>query len=74
MRESRTYGSVRGARGNSRPYREEGCLLRLLAPAFWHEVTLRCSAAATAGVEGTADLSIFSMEQVLLILSRHKPD
>ena len=24
MRESRTYGSVRGARGNSRPYREEG--------------------------------------------------
>ena len=23
MRESRTYGSVRGARGNSRPYREE---------------------------------------------------
>ena len=25
MRESRTYGSVRGARGNSRPYREEGC-------------------------------------------------
>ena len=26
MRESRTYGSGRGARGNSRPYRE---------PAFW---------------------------------------
>src|SRR6266849_327574 len=24
MRESRTYGSVRGARGNSRPYRENG--------------------------------------------------
>ena len=24
MRESRTYGSVRGARGNSRPYREGG--------------------------------------------------
>jgi hypothetical protein len=23
MRESRTYGSVRGARGNSRPYRED---------------------------------------------------
>jgi hypothetical protein len=22
MRESRTYGSVRGARGNSRPYRD----------------------------------------------------
>ena len=26
MRESRTYGSVRGARGNSRPYREAGSL------------------------------------------------
>jgi hypothetical protein len=25
MRESRTYGSVRGARGNSRPYRESRC-------------------------------------------------
>jgi hypothetical protein len=24
MRESRTYGSERGARGNSRPYRDEG--------------------------------------------------
>ena len=24
MRESRTYGSVRAARGNSRPYRNEG--------------------------------------------------
>ena len=28
MRESRTYGSVRGARGNSRPYRERRRLLR----------------------------------------------
>ena len=30
MRESRTYGSVRGARGNSRPYREADPLLHLL--------------------------------------------
>ncbi len=28
MRESRTYGSVRGARGNSRPYREGGISFR----------------------------------------------
>src|SRR5713226_9198504 len=27
MRESRTYGSVRGARGNSSPYRERRCRL-----------------------------------------------
>ena len=30
MRESRTYGSGRGARGNSRPYREKASLLHLL--------------------------------------------
>ena len=30
MRESRTYGSGRGARGNSRPYREALLLLHLL--------------------------------------------
>jgi hypothetical protein len=32
MRESRTYGSGRGARGNSRPYREKCCLLRCMSP------------------------------------------
>ena len=32
MRESRTYGSVRRARGNSRPYRERCCLLRCMSP------------------------------------------
>jgi hypothetical protein len=26
MRESRTYGSVRGARGNSRPYRDRSVI------------------------------------------------
>ena len=31
MRESRTYGSVRGARGNSRPYREVLFALRSVA-------------------------------------------
>src|SRR6476660_9784041 len=31
MRESRTYGSVRGARGNSRPYRESCCLLQCMS-------------------------------------------
>ena len=29
MRESRTYGFVRGARGNSRPYRVRAILLRV---------------------------------------------
>jgi hypothetical protein len=31
MRESRTYGSGRGARGNSRPYREECSLLQCMS-------------------------------------------
>ena len=31
MRESRTYGSGRGARGNSRPYRERGCFAAIVA-------------------------------------------
>ena len=37
MRESRTYGSVRGARGNSRPYREPQLtyfLLHLLTSGY----------------------------------------
>ncbi len=34
MRESRTYGSVRGALSNERPYRVNGSLLRLLISPF----------------------------------------
>ena len=37
MRESRTYGSVRGARGNSRPYRERFCLLHCMSLQARHE-------------------------------------
>src|SRR6516225_3440759 len=39
MRESRPYGSVRGARGNSRPYRALLSVANFAAPAqvsFWH--------------------------------------
>src|ERR1700738_1833727 len=46
MRESRTYGSVRGARGNSRPYRDVLKLLRctslLLAPNRHGRPDRRC--------------------------------
>jgi hypothetical protein len=40
MRESRPYGSVRGARGNSRPYRVvETCVLwRILLHLLTHRV------------------------------------
>src|SRR5436190_195810 len=34
MRESRTYGSGRGARGNSRPYRET-CYSRCCVGCYW---------------------------------------
>jgi hypothetical protein len=33
MRETRTYGSVRGARGNSRPYRKPGPVADILGNA-----------------------------------------
>ena len=46
MRESRLYGSVRGARGNSRPYREIvlccGAVGRILAQNGHAVVTRRC--------------------------------
>src|SRR5262249_20227678 len=35
MRESRTYGSVRGARGNSRPYRVD--VLCSACVGYWHQ-------------------------------------
>ena len=47
MRESRTYGSVRGARGNSRPYREcagFAAMQSLLAVRAKHDATLKVSA------------------------------
>jgi hypothetical protein len=51
MRESRLYGSVRGARGNSRPYRERVGLLRLLT--------------AACGTEGAAIIEADNVERVL---------
>src|SRR2546423_15668598 len=39
MRESRTYGSGRGARGNSRPYRERSFLAQCMSHS-WHEATV----------------------------------
>ena len=50
MRESRTYGSVRGARGNSRPYRDLSVVSGLAHEDF------RCSCAKSAALGGTADL------------------
>ena len=39
MRESLMYGSVRGTRGNSRPYRDE-LLLHCMSPVLAHSVAL----------------------------------
>jgi hypothetical protein len=39
MRESRTYGSGRGARGNSRPYREAPNLLHCMSPVVARSVS-----------------------------------
>jgi hypothetical protein len=42
MRESRLYGSVRGARGNSRPYREWYCFLQCICRFLAHCVGGQC--------------------------------
>ena len=44
MRESRTYGSVRGARGNSRPYRVP--FAAIAHSRLWHRPAVRCDAAS----------------------------
>ena len=53
MRESLMYGSVRGARGNSRPYRDAfllHCICRLVA----HRVdSLRCEGSDAIGAKRT---------------------
>jgi hypothetical protein len=49
MRESRTYGSVRGARGNSRPYRESTSALRVV-------MRLENAGILTASITRQADL------------------
>ena len=41
MRESRTYGSVRGALSNERPYRDRWCSLQLISPFLACAVTRR---------------------------------
>jgi hypothetical protein len=48
MRESRTYGSVRGARGNSRPYRVD-VLCCAAYVAVWHKAAV-CRGATSGRV------------------------
>ena len=64
MRESRTYGSGRGARGNSRPYREGAALLRLLTAAFGP--TRKCSRSApTSAYEGYSGKHLLTLSSSL---------
>jgi hypothetical protein len=39
MRESCTYGTVRGVRGNSHPYRDQCCSLRCMSPVVARSVS-----------------------------------
>ena len=48
MRESLMYGSVRGTRGNSRPYRDG-----MFMAAFWHD-SQACETIPLTGVKRTA--------------------
>ena len=51
MRESRTYGSGRGARGNSRPYRERNVCCTAWVRS-WHQAAVKPCAVSAAGVSG----------------------
>ena len=50
MRESRTYGSVRGVRGNSHPYRDEGARQSWCDPAGASPAQVRSSVRLVASV------------------------
>ena len=50
MRESLMYGSVRGARGNSRPYRDEGARQSWCDPAGASPAQVRGSVRLVASV------------------------
>ena len=60
MRESRTYGSVRGARGNSRPYRE-----RLADVSYWPVCDSRDSELASAFGEKAVILRLRQQDRSL---------
>ena len=56
MRESCTYGSVRGVRGNSHPYRD-GCLAAIAHSRLWHIATQACAVACPQVAEGDITVS-----------------
>ena len=54
MRESCTYGTVRGVRGNSHPYRDRSFLLHCMSPVLaLNGGSLRCR--KSSAIEGAAD-------------------
>ncbi len=61
MRESRTYGSVRGARGNSRPYRESAAVNETYRSYFAES---RLPARTCVGVTGLAYDTLIEIDLV----------
>src|ERR1700746_2247402 len=68
MRESRTYGSVRGALSNERPYRDIGGATRTTAPA--RAMTLRGRDSRCAPRAGLRSRELLVQEHVIRRIGR----
>jgi hypothetical protein len=58
MRESRTYGSVRGPRGNSRPYRVKPKFERAIEPAVAEVYLQHVPAAVNRDSQDTPEVRV----------------
>jgi hypothetical protein len=63
MRETRSYGSVRGAAGNSRPYREPGPQAdsRTAENSIFHSMTSSATASRVGGMSSPSALAVLRL-------------
>ena len=65
MRESRSYGSVRGALSNERPYRVRHCLLRCMSLLMARPLTTESDVRSHVGDKGISGLLLLNVSFVV---------